>query len=90
MHLDGAATAVGNPAHRNAVHVGEVRVSAQGVLAEPSAGQLHIDVGAGMPAGQRFTVCGGERQRHHVLVVGHRLPVDHTQRPGSVGCFRQT
>ncbi len=89
MHLDGAAATVGNPAYRDAVHIGHLRVSAQGVLTQPAAGQMHIDMGAGMPAGQRFVVRGGERQREHVLVVGHRLPVDHTQYPCSVGRCRQ-
>ena len=45
---------------------------------------MDVEVCTGVPARQPTAVGGGERQRHHVLVVRDHPPVHHRQRNGAV------
>jgi len=78
MHLDGTATAVGNPAHGDAVVRAPSGRTAQRVLPASTRRQLNVDMPAGRPGGQQSAVRVGQRQCDHVggdeLALGnHRI-----------------
>jgi hypothetical protein len=84
VDLDRSTPTIDDPANGDPVCVGVVGVSAQRVLAHPAAWQVKVEVCTGMPARQPMAVDGRERQRHHILVARHHLPVHHVQRDAPI------
>lgn len=83
VHLDRPAAAPGDASHRDPVGAG-ARIPAQRVLPHQAARQVQVQVGAGVPAGQRPAACRRQRQLHHVLVAGHDAAPLHAQPDGVV------
>ena len=76
MHLDGPATPIWDSPNRDAVLVRALRITTQRVLTDPAAWQMNVQMGAGMPGGQRGAVRRGECQGDHILVARDNPPVD--------------
>ena len=66
VHLDGTATAVGDPADGDAIVRAASGRTAQRVLPASARRQLNVDVPAGRPGRKQTTVRVSHRQRDHV------------------------
>ena len=75
--------------HADPVGGGVGWIAAQGVLAHNVAGQVQIDVRAGLPGGQLAAVGVHQRQGDHAVGLGRALVDDQLQRPhgGVLGPF---
>jgi hypothetical protein len=89
VHFGRAAATVGNTPHRDPIAVRARWVAAQRVLPYPPTGQVDVKVCTGTPGWQRRTVGAGERQRHHVLIVGDHPAAHHRQRDAAVAMGRR-